>query len=142
MSRVSSRRIVGGNAGGKTGAAVSLPTTTSSFRRILISEDACSRPRELMRMLTAVQDAAEEATLASRSNPEAGAIILGPYKATGNLLDVDHLLGRAPVSITCARAIGAAWTGYEVSPQPTGFDAKKTVRLQMPATGTFYLRFA
>ena len=134
--RISSRRIVGGNAGGKVGAAVSLPTATSAYRRVLISEDACGRPRELARLLAAIQDAAEEATAASRTNPEAGAIIFGPYTATGQILEVSHLLGRMPVSITCARAIGVAWTGYEIT------TTALIARIQMPASGTFYLRFA
>jgi len=144
-SRVSSRRIVGGNAGRTVSGSTSLVSQTSAYRRTHIAPGMVEKPIELARLLNAMQDATEEATLAARSNPEAGAIILGPYVATGQLLDINHLLNRAPVSVTCVRAIGAAWTGYEVSlaaAATAGLDARKTIRLQMPATGTFYFRFA
>lgn len=141
-SRIASRKFVGGAIGSVTGAAVSVPTNVTPYRKVLISAAAAGNPATLARHLNDIQLAAEEATAAARSNPEAGAVILGPYVGSGQLLNINHGLGRAPVSVTCARAIGTAWTGYEVAAATSGLDARLTVRIQMPASGTFYLRFA
>lgn len=136
-SRVSSRRIVTGL--GTSGLPISIKTTTTPVRKVIATRQTVDNPDSLVRYLNTIQDVIEETTLSARSSPENGAIIHGPFTASSQLLDINHGLNRSPVSVTCARAIGAAWTGYEVT---TDIDPKKQVRIQFPAAGTFYLRFA
>ena len=138
MSRIANRRITGG-LGGST-VDTSLRTAVVPMRRLVVDSRSVANPETLARHLNEMQSIVEEVTAASRSNPEAGAIIIGPFTGAAQLSDVAHHLGRAPVSVTCARAIGAAWTGYEVA--ATDIDGTKVARIQFPMTGTFYLRFA
>lgn len=140
VPRVSSRRIVTGI--GTSSASASVPTITTPVRRIVATTDQVQDPVTLVRFFNTIQDIIAETTLGARSSPDLGAIILGPYVATGQIQDISHGLGRSPVSVTCARAIGAAWTGYEVATTSAQLDPSKQTRIQFPAAGTFYLRFA
>src|SRR5262245_39021732 len=135
-SRIGAQVIVGGTAGGsadKIQQVVAIPHET-----VTATVEQVQEPTTLVRLLNDIQRASAKATLASRAAPDVGANILGPSVASGHVWDVTHRLGRVPVSVTCVRAIGAAWTGYEIS--SSAIDSTKQVRLQMPASGTFYFR--